>query len=189
MRYTRFALAALVLAQTLPAQRIDSFGPEIRPFVGAFVPTGGLRNDFKTATMVGAQAAWEWNDYVHLVSSLSWTHGHAKFAALSEDVTEIWQFDVGGEFNAMHELGAQWLFRPFVGLGAGGRTYDYHALGVGTKTCTAAYGALGLEFQRSAVAFRAEGRNYATCFESPITGKKVTRNDVGLMLGFAYHVR
>jgi hypothetical protein len=58
------------------------------------------------------------------------------------------------------EMGWGWYFRPFVGTGVGGRTYNCR---------------------------RVEART--TCFESPITADKRTRNAIGLTVGLAYHLR
>jgi hypothetical protein len=190
MKLFGFCLAAaLVSATAVQAQEPAALRPEIRPFVGAYIPAGALRNDFKAATMLGAQAALEVSDYVHFLGTVAWTHGHNKFAGFSKDLTYIWQYDVGVELNLIQEVGSSWWFRPFVGVGGGGRTYDYRAEEVGTRTCTAGYAALGTEMQRRNIAFRLEGRDYLTCFESPMTAKKTTRNDFGLAFGLAYHIR
>ena len=39
------------------------------------------------------------------------------------------------------------------------------------------------------VAFRFEARDYLSCFESPVTGVKRTRNDSGLSVGLADHIQ
>ena len=62
------------------------------------------------------------------------------------------------------------------------------APGVGTRSCMAGYGAVGLEFQRKMTALRIEGRDNVTCFKSPVSGSYKTRNDVGITMGFVYHV-
>jgi hypothetical protein len=160
---------------------------ELRPFAGVFVPVGAQRSNFKSATMVGIQGAVEVNRYVHGVASVGWTHGHNRFFV--EDVTHIWQYDVGAELNAVSEMGWGWYFRPFVGAGAGGRTYDYRGVDANSTSCTAGYGSVGAEVQHNMVAFRAEARDYLSCFQSPITTLKRTRNDVGLTVGIAYHLR
>jgi hypothetical protein len=164
-------------------------GTELRSFVGAFVPTGGQKREFKAATMVGVQAAQELSSNWHVLGSLSYTHGHNKFALFTDDRTAIWQYDVGIEANAVVELANKWLWRPLVGIGAGGRTYDYRNPNVGSNSCTAGYGSVGTEFQRNIVAIRFEARDYVNCFESPMSGKKSTRNDLGLSIGLAYHIR
>jgi hypothetical protein len=187
---TMFMIPAtlLVAAVTLPAQEPwPTPTVEVRPFAGVYIPVGAQRSDFKSATMVGGQAAIEVNRSFHALASVGWTHGHNKF--FTDDVTHIWQYDAGGEFNLVREMGFGWYFRPFVGAGAGGRTYDYKTDGVGTKTYLAGYGAAGGEVQRGAVAFRIEVRDYLNRFESPVTGTKRTRNDLGLSFGLAYHLR
>lgn len=190
MRFHHLGAIALLAVTTVgSAQQAPRVRPEIRPFVGVYVPNGALRRDFKSSTMLGTQLALELNDYVHVLGSLGWTHGHAKFAALTSDVAYIWQYDAGLEFNLMAELGNGWLLRPLAGLGAGGRTYDYQAEGVGTNTCLAGYGALGSELQKGIIALRLEGRSYLACVDSPRTGRQHTRNDFGFMFGFAYHLR
>lgn len=189
MRSIRIAVAALLAAQIAGAQQVQTFGPEIRPFVGMFIPTGNHRDDFKDATMLGGQVAFELSEYFHVVSTVSWTHGHAKFGGLTAtDNTYIWQYDIGAEFGLMQSLNDLWYFRPFVGTGAGGRTYDYRSRNVGDKTCTAGYGTVGAEFQRDILGLRIEGRGYANCFEQPVTRAKKTRYDFGLMFGLAYHI-
>jgi hypothetical protein len=189
MRTRLLIPAALVAsAAVLPAQ--DRWRPEaveVRPFAGVFVPVGAQRADFKSATMMGAQAAMEFNRHFHALGSVGWTHGHNKMFA--KDLTHIWQYDLGVELNLVRDVGYGWLFRPFLGTGAGGRTYDYRALTAGTRTCLAGYGTAGAEMQRGTVAFRVEAREYLSCFESPVTNTKNTRNDVGLSFGLAYHLR
>jgi hypothetical protein len=190
MRFHHILIAAVVAAApTLPAQQVAFFGPEVRPFIAAYLPEGGLGNDFKSATTLGAQAAYELSPNFHVLGSLGWTHGHNTYAALDDDRTWIWQYDVGAELNLVRKLGDQWLLRPFGGLGAGGRTYDYRASSVGKNTCATGYASAGTELQRGILAWRFEGRGYLACFESPITGKKQTRNDYSLAFGAAWHFR
>lgn len=178
--------AALLCAAGLGAQDMQWPRPEFRPFVGAFIPMGAARDAFKSATTVGGQAAVELNRNFHLLGTVSWTHGHNKFDVI-DDLTRIWQYDIGAEYNVVQELGGGWMLRPFAGGGLGARTYDYAGT-LGTNTCTAGYATLGSEVQLRAVAFRLEAREYLSCFESPLSGKKHTRNDVGISLGVAYHI-
>lgn len=187
MRTILLVPAAMLAAATLHAQeRSRTPSAEIRPFAGVFVPVGAQRSDFKSASLVGGQGAIELNRHVHALATVGWTRGHNKF--YSDDLTHIWQYDVGAEFNLVRQIGYGWLFRPFVGTGAGGRTYDYKSSGAGSTTCLAGYGTLGSELQRNVVALRAEARNYLSCFESPTSGKKHTRNDLALSIGLAYHL-
>jgi hypothetical protein len=185
---TLSAFAALTISASAQTTGVTP-GFEIRSFAGAFVPTGDMRNDFKTATTVGAQVAHEFSEHMHLLGSIAWTHGHNKFANLTDDRTFIWQYDAGVELNLVREINDEWLFRPLIGAGVGARTYDYAAAGVGSNTCSAGYASVGSELQRGTVAVRLDARDYLNCFKSPFTGVKKTRNDVGLTLGLVYHIR
>ncbi len=71
-----------------------------------------------------------------------------------------------------------------------GRTYAFQELGLTDKTCFAGYGALGTEFQIARTALRLEARDNVFCYRSPVPGvSSKTRNDIGLSLGVAYHLR
>ena len=182
------AVGVLACASSLGAQtEARPITPEIRPLVGVYMPTGQMRDELKAATMLGVQGALELSRNWHVLGNVTWAHGHNKYA-LSTDRTDVWQYDVGAEGNLVRSMGGRWLLRPFLGLGAGGRTYDHHAGALESKTCTAAYGSLGSEVQWLRVALRLEGRGYLSCFESPTTRKKDTRNDVGLSVGLAFHL-
>lgn len=190
MRY-HFLGGLLLAAVTVTgsAQIPNRIRPEIRPFFGAYIPTGKLQDEFKTASTIGTQVALELSSNMHLLGSVGWTNGHSKISTFTKDATYIWTYDAGVEFNAVREFGNGWLFRPLLGVGGGGRTYDFTQTGVNTKTCAAGYGALGTEFEKGVIALRFEGRNYLSCYESPVTGLKKTRNDIGLNFGVAYHLR
>jgi len=178
MKIQVLSLAALLAGATAASAQNVTGGwtPELRPFVGVYMPTGALRNDLKSATTIGAQGALEISSRFHLVGTAAWTHGHQKY-------------DAGVEGNLLHNLTPNWMLRPFAGVGAGGRTMNYKAEGLSTKTCTAGYGALGTELQRGTVALRLEGRNYLTCYESPLTSTQKTRSDVTVAFGLAFHLR
>jgi hypothetical protein len=190
MRPIMLSLAVITaLAPPAMAQMSDLAGFEVRSFVGAYVPLGSQRNDFKTATMFGAQFAHEIADRLHILGSLGWTHGHNKFANLNDDRTFIWQYDMGAELNSVTHLENQWLFRPLIGAGFGARTYRYLAAGLATTTCAAAYGTVGSEFQRGTVAVRVDARGYVNCYKSPMKSVSEDRNDMALTLGVVYHMR
>lgn len=186
MRFRLIALAAVVAIAPLSAQDA-SVRPEIRPFVGALIPTGDHRSDFRTATTLGMQGALELSKYMHVVGTVAWTHGHTKFSAFSDDVTHVWHYDAGAEFNAYYDAGGM-LFRPFLGFGIGARTYDYKQVNQDSRTCSAGYAAIGSEFQVGSFGLRTEARDYLNCFRSPIDGRRSPRNDVMLTVGLAYHL-
>lgn len=180
-------LLALSVTTALAQQKWREPLAEVRPFAGVFLPVGASRKDFGSGGVIGAQAAVEANRHLHGVASLGWTLAPNKVFA--RDRTEIWQYDVGAELNAVQYVGWGWYFRPFIGAGAGGRSYRYRDAAGKTSHCLAGYGSAGTEWQLDVVAFRLEARDYLSCFESPITEQKRTRNNIGLTMGLAYHLR
>jgi hypothetical protein len=182
------AVAALAASPQLRAQESTTIGAfELRPLVGAFIPTGSMRNEFRDAALYGIQGGFELSSDIHLLLGGFWSRNDTHASIVGSKRADIWQFDAGIEANMIKPMGRDWFFRPFVGGGLGVRSYDYSATD-GSNRCFAGYGSVGAETQRFEGAFRFEARNYVTCYESPITGVKKTRNDVGLTLGFVYHV-
>ncbi len=177
------AVAAL-LAANLEAQEPSARNFEIRPYVGAYLPTGDQRDIFKDAILVGAQASYRIVPQVAITGTLGWSPTEDRLTA--GQTVDLLQYDVGAELRASAWLrGESWDFTPFFGLGVGGRTYDYRDLdNVDAKTNVAGYGALGGEFGFGQFGFRIEGRDYVSRFE-PLTGngETKTRNDVALAAG------
>jgi hypothetical protein len=181
--------AALLAGATALAAQTSPIRPEIRPFVGAIIPTGDQRDLFMDAPMVGVSAAIELKPSLHVLGTFAWVPGQDKYAVAQNNVN-IFQYNVGIELGFVKPLGGSWELRPFAGLGFGGRTFAFQALGLEDKTCSAGYGALGTEFQIARTALRLEARNNIFCYRSPVPGvSSETRNDIGLSLGVAYHLR
>jgi hypothetical protein len=155
---------------------------EVRPFVGAFVPTGPQRDILKDALFVGAQGAVEMRDRLHFVGTLAWAPNKT-----SSDVC-VYSYDVGVETFRPYDMNGRWQFRPFVGGGIGGRTYVDHGNNSQKETNLGGYAALGSEFQLNWLAIRLEGRDYATRFKGLLGNQKAeARNDVALFTGVAVH--
>jgi len=186
MRRSLFAIVFLAIGSAASAQNITRF-LEIRPLAGAFLPTGQLRDVLDDAAIYGIQAAMEYRPTLHFVGSFQWIPGHNSMVAV-DDAVNIFQYDLGAEFNLLRPMGRGWDFKPFLGAGFGGRTYNYDAMSLATNTCTAGYGVVGTEFQYRVTAIRLEARNYVSCFKDPVVGGSKTRNDVGLSVGLAYHI-
>ena len=187
-KYFTSLVALAVMVTAAPAQE-TVMRPEIRPFVGMYVPTGTQRDLFDDAAMYGVQAALELRPSFHLLGTLGYVPGQTKYTTFKNDV-QIIQYDVGFELNMVRPLGETWLFKPFAGLGAGARTYEYDNATLKNRTCAAGYGALGMEFEFNRAAIRFEGRDNVYCFRSAIPDiKSKTRNDVGFSLGLAYHFK
>jgi len=188
MRKLIVTLTALaVTAMALPAQE-STVKPEIRPFMGMYIPTGDQRDLFDNAAMFGVQAALEFRPTFHLLGTFGWVPGQTKYPG--DNDVQILQYDIGVEWDMVRELENSWLFKPFIGIGGGARTYLYANDNLQDQTCAAGYGALGAELQFGRTALRLEGRDNIFCYKSALPNvKSETRNDVGLSLGLAYHFR
>jgi hypothetical protein len=158
---------------------------ELRPYVGAYVPTGDQRDLLKDAVLVGAQASWRVIPQLAVTGTFGWAPSKDRVTA-GDQTLDLYQYDIGAEARAPSWYNAgSWDFTPFFGLGVGGRTYDYRDLdNVDAKTNVAGYGALGGELGFGRLGLRLEGRDYISRFE-PLTGNgdTKTRNDVTLAAG------
>jgi len=189
MRRTAVVVAALLVSTSALVAQTPKIKPEIRPFVGAIIPTGALRESFADAGMVGAQLAVEVRPGLHVLGTFAWVPGQDKYG-MGLDNVSIYQYDVGVELGWVEPFAADWELRPFIGFGMGGRAYAYEASALTDRHCAAGYGAVGTEFQLARTALRLEARDNFFCYRSPMAGvASATRNDIGLSLGVAYHLR
>ena len=190
MRRILLGLAsALIVTAIATPTSAQTRTPELRPFVGAYIPTGAQRDLFRNATMVGVQGAMEMTPTFHLLGTVSWTPVHNKYVGFDENVN-LFTYDVGAEVGLVRSLGSDWLLKPFGGLGIGMRSYSFKGAGLSDETCGSGYVAMGSELQLRKLALRLEGRDNVFCYRSPLAGvASKTRNDVGLAFGRAYHFR
>ena len=189
----RISLAvALLTAATIAGAQAPTDAPaattfELRPFVGAYVPTGDQRNVMEDAPMVGGQLALQLAPTLHVVGSLGWVLGTSKFNVTDKNV-QIFQYDAGVEYGILRTMRSGWDLKPYLGVGGGARTYAYGDGALSSRTCVAGYGAAGTEYQWGFTALRVEARDYVHCFKSPVAGVgSKTRNDLGFSLGVALH--
>lgn len=179
-------LGALALAATAGAQR-PAAAFELRPFVGAFVPTGENREIFEDAVLVGASAGYRVRENVALVGTFGWAPTKLKGlpSEIGEDELDLFQYDLGVQLSRTYALSNVWSVTPVVGLGAGARTYNAREEDVDTESDFAAYGALGAEISRGRVGLRLTARDYVTAMEEYEEGKsgKMARNDLAFGLG------
>ena len=163
--------------------------PEIRPFFATYVPTGKQRDVLKDAALVGGQLALEMREFLHLTGSFAWSPNTDRLRRADNRVS-VFQYDIGAEVFRSTPLTGEWMLRPFVGAGIGGRTYDFRDVRTKAHSDPVGYGALGTEFQLSRVSLRVEGRDYVSRFKG-LSGleKTSTRNDVNVWAALAYHLR
>ena len=173
-------------ASSASAQIIEIPKLEIRPWIGARIPTGPQGDIFRTAPVYGAQAAIEMTRTFHMIGTLAWSPGQSRMDVVDQDV-DVFEYDLGVEYNFLIPLSDAWDLKPFAGGGAGARTYLYGSRDLESSTPLTAYGSLGTELQRGRAAFRIESRGYLHGFSDPRTEDWDSLNDVGVAVGFAYH--
>jgi hypothetical protein len=177
---------AAAAAQPLGAQT-SGIGLELRPFVGAYIPTGDQRDFVKDAVLVGGEASWRVIPAFAVTGAFSWSPSKDRLTA-GDQTLDIFQYDVGGELRVPSGYGLGFAqLTPFVGLGVGGRTYSYRDLDVSSKSNVDGYGALGGDIGFGPIALRIEARDYVSQFKPLVGGGDTkTRNDIGLAAGVSY---
>ena len=189
-RQLAIAFAAVAAFTVAADAQMPTIKFEVRPFVGAYVPTGNQRDILKDAVLTGAQASWHVIPALSFTGALAWSPSKDRITA-GDQTLDIYQYDVGAELRGSSWYQRPtWDFTPFAGLGIGGRTYSYRDLNVGSTTDFDGYGALGGDFGIGVVGVRVEARDYVSQFK-PLTGSgdSKTRNDIGLLVGLSYRFR
>ena len=186
MRALVLVLAALA---SVPIAAQAQVKPEIRPFVGAFIPTGTQRDVFKDALLSGGQVAVEVNDQFHLVGMFAFSSPKFKNEVKGSGHMDLYQSDLGAELFQSVDLENDWKFRSIVGVGGGVRTFDPSGP-IKMKHYPAGYGAIGAGMQLNQFALRFETRDYLMNFKG-ISGneKSSLRNEIAISAGLAYHLR
>lgn len=159
---------------------------ELRPFVGAFIPTGREHRDFvKDAFLLGAQASWAFSRSLAVTGNFGWAPSESRpsFVFPVERRLNVYQYDVGLEGRSPSAMAN---LTGFGGLGIGGRTY--HIRDVGTKTNLDGYIALGGDYSFGRTAVRIEGRDYISQFRPFFGGERKTRNDVTISAGMTFRM-
>jgi hypothetical protein len=182
--------AALLLGATgARAQVTESAASsrfDVRPYVGAFIPTGDQRDVLKDAVLVGAQLSYSFLNNFAVVGNFGWVPSKDKLST-GEPTIDLFQYDAGLEARFAHAAAGSWTIDPFVGAGIGGRTYGYRDdIGFDDQTVFDGYGALGVQVNRPRVGVRVEARDYISDFKGLAGDASTgTRNDIGIAAALA----
>jgi hypothetical protein len=193
MSIRRFAVgsvAAAVLVLGVPAagaQMADAPMLELRPYVGAWIPTGDARDRFDDEPIIGAQMALQVRPWTRLVGGIGLVPAEADYPVADHEVTIV-QIDAGLEWDFARRIQSARL-RPFLGLGAGGRSYLYGDGALKDRTCLAGYGAAGSDARLGPTKVRFEVRGNVYCFKSPVGGARSrTRSDLTIAVGLPFRI-
>jgi hypothetical protein len=186
---TRPSLPVAIVAATLLSTAAGAQSParlEVRPFVGAFIPTGDQRDFLEDAVLTGAEISLRASRSASITVGLGWSPSKDRITSGSQTI-DIYQYDVGVELRPGSSSTDGYGFSPFVGSGIGGRTYNYRDLDIDSGTNFVSYAALGGDIGLGAVSVRVAARDYVSQFK-PITGggDTRTRNDIGIVVGLGY---
>lgn len=186
--FAALAMGAVTLAApTIGAQQTQS-SIELRPFVGAFVPTGDQADLLKTSVLAGAEIGWQFQPNLAVTGAFAWAPSKDKTLVGDESV-DLYQYDVAleGRLNNL-TAGSSWSTRPYARLGAGARTYNYRNLdNVSAQTDFVGHGAIGLDVAPNAsrLGLRVEARDNVSSFRG-LQGElasRETRNDMQFTAG------
>lgn len=191
--FNRIAMVAVVAVGLLAALARTSHGQtaapqaatwELRFTSGGLVPTGAERATIKDAQYSAAQISWLVRPSVAITSTFGW--GRSRDIATSGDPQlDVFSYDLGAEARGDEWFaGRTMTFAPFIGAGAGARSYNYRNLDVDATHNIAGYAAAGGEVGMRRVGVRLEVRDYVAGFKPLIgAGLASTRNDVVIMVG------
>ena len=166
---TLAGFAALFAADAAGAQTASYPTVELRPFVGAFIPTGAHANDFKSVVSVGSQAGLEISNYVTLTGNFAYSPATSKIPTIESRV-HAYTYDLGAEFRTRSPLLSDLDMVPFLGAGLGGRTYDYADSRLSTESFFLGYGSAGTEFQIT-IASGLASLSFSTCALTSLSPK------------------
>jgi hypothetical protein len=177
-----FGSASSALAQdAAPAARN---GWELLFSSGALVPTGVQRSVVKDAPLSTAQVSYVMRSRFAITTMAGWARSR-DLATADDPKLDVFTFDVGAEARAPRLIAGETMsFTPFIGAGAGSRSYNYRGIDVDATHNVAGYGAVGGELGKGRVHVRLEVRDYLSRFK-PLSGAGTpgTRNDVVALVG------
>ena len=189
------AIAALLLVLPVvggaqPADSGSSRQWELRITSGTLVPTGAQRRQLERGPLSTVQVSWLPRRSLAVTGTLGW----AKSRDLTADGSpglNAYAADLGVETRPQHWVaGERVSVSPFVGFGAGARSYDYRSRRSDARHNLAAYAALGGELGVGRIGLRVEAREYIGGF-SPMDGNGPTaaRSDLLMLVSLRFNRR
>jgi hypothetical protein len=161
---------------------------ELRFTSGGLVATGAQRDVIKDAQLSAVQVSWLVHPAVAITGTVGWARSRDRLSANTPKL-DVFTSDLGAELRP-----AQWFadravsVSPFIGAGAGARSYNYRSLDADATHNVAGYVAAGGEVGVGRVGVRLEVRDYASGFKPLVgAGTSEARNDIVLMAGIRFN--
>jgi len=180
------ALIALALSSGT-GQKVAAQQPthrfELVPFSAAFVPTGAQSNTLESGFGAGLLGAYAFNRHLSAVGRFAYSSTEDRSTA-NEDVN-VFTYDIGAEAGTEKQLTTALRIRPFLGLGFGGRAYDFDDRESESQFDVTGYGSGGAELMMGRFGWRVELRNYVSGFKG-LSGEldsRQARNDLSISSG------
>ena len=195
----RVLAAAVLLAAALPrgsasaqiaSLRRDNMRFEVRPYVGAYIPTGDQRSDVESASLTGLQMSVAAIPRFALTLTFGVAQSNGRITSADRQL-DIIQYDIGVEGRRPRWYRqARYELTPFIGAGLGGRTYEYANRPDTLATSTDGYGTVGAEIGFGLLGIRLEARDYISRVPSLTTthARPNARNDLTVSLGVAFRL-
>ena len=161
---------------------------ELRVASGAFVPTGNQRNSLEDAHVTAAQLSWVLRPSLAITGTFAWARSRV-LGSVDTPKLDVFTSDLGVEARRGRWFADRAVtFSPFLGLGAGARSYNYRKLDVDATNNLAGYASAGGELGIGRVGVRLEVRDYVTGFKPLVGGgTSDTRNDVVIMAALRFN--
>lgn len=183
------SVALLVLITATRAVHAES-QPEKQPswsFLmssGAMIPTGPQREALSNGALSTAQLTRFVRPGVGVTGTFGWARSRDR-AFAGDSKVDVLTYDVGGEFHGPRWRADRALsFRPFAGVGVGGRSDVYRHLDLETTRGIVSYASLGGELGAGRVRLRVEARENLASFKAPRgSAGSSTRSDVAVTAG------
>jgi hypothetical protein len=125
---------------------------------------------------------------VHPAMAVTATMGWARsrdLAFAGNPALDLFSYDIGAEARARGSHADRAIaFRPFVGVGAGARSYNHRHVDLAVTHVPTAYAGVGGELGGGRIRLKLEARDYVIRFK-PLAGQggSDTRSEVTLMAG------
>ena len=161
---------------------------EFRVSSGALLPTGGQRDLIESAKMTAAQVSWTPRPAFAITGTFGWARSR-DLVAVDAPKLDAFTADIGVEArHAAWFAGRAVTFDPFVGIGVGSRSYDYHHIRTNATHNLSGYGSVGGELGVGRVGLRVEARTYLSGSKPLVgTGTSVARSDFVVMAAVRFN--